>query len=49
MAARAARIQKSDSSPLFERSERSERSEFGDGPWGRASQGSRCAAPTDSA
>jgi hypothetical protein len=32
--------------PLSERSERSERSELCDGPQGRASQGSRCAAPT---
>jgi hypothetical protein len=46
---RAQRASTSDSSPLFERSERSERSEFGDGPRDRASQGSRCAAPTTSA
>ncbi len=46
---RAQRASTTDSAPLSERSERSERSEFGDGPRDRASQGSRCAAPTTEA
>ena len=45
---RAQRASSSDSAQLFERRERSERSEFCAGPQGRASQGSRRAAPAAS-
>ena len=46
---RAKRASSTYSPPLFERSDRRERSEFGGGPGGGASQGSRCEAPTASA
>jgi hypothetical protein len=45
---RAQRASLTDSSQLSERRERSERSELCDGPRPRASQGSRCIAPTAS-
>ena len=45
---RAQRASSSDLSHLSERRERSERSELCDGPRPRASQGSRCIAPTAS-
>ena len=43
---RAQRASTTDSPRVIERSERSSRSEFCGGPQARASQGSRCAAPT---